>query len=60
MRMPEFIQTLDDEEYASLQAIGQAKKMSVQKVIRYIIIPDWVQWQKQKAAEVTVSRKKPE
>ena len=38
----EFMQTLDDDQYELLLKKAIERNMSVQKLIRHIIVPDWV------------------
>jgi predicted DNA-binding ribbon-helix-helix protein len=40
--MPKFMQTLDDEIYAKLTEIAKQRGISVQELIRAVIIPDWL------------------
>jgi len=43
--MPKFMQTLDDEIYRKLEQIAKQRGITVQELIRAIIIPDWLQSQ---------------
>lgn len=40
--MPKFMQTLDDEIYRKLEEIAKQRGISVQEVIRAVIVPDWL------------------
>jgi len=40
--MPKFMQTLDDEIYNKLKEIAELRGISVQELIRAIIVPDWL------------------
>ena len=40
--MPKFMQTLDDEIYAKLAEIAKQRGISVQELIRAVIVPDWL------------------
>jgi len=43
--MPKFVQTLDDEIYKRLEQIAKQRGITVQELIRAVIIPDWMQTQ---------------
>ena len=40
--MPKFMQTLDQEIYSRLQEIAKSRGITVQELIRAVIIPDWL------------------
>jgi len=40
--MPKFMQSLDDEVFATLQKIAKERGIKVQELIRAVIIPDWL------------------
>lgn len=39
--VPKFMQTLDNEIYKKLQEIASNRGITVQELIRAVIIPDW-------------------
>jgi predicted DNA-binding ribbon-helix-helix protein len=39
--MPKFMQTLDEEIYNKLQEIANNRGITIQELIRAVIIPDW-------------------
>jgi hypothetical protein len=43
--MPKFMQTLDDEIYRKLEQVAKQRGITVQELIRAVIIPDWMQSQ---------------
>jgi predicted DNA-binding ribbon-helix-helix protein len=40
--MPKFMQTLDEEIYNKLQQIANNRGITIQELIRAVIIPDWL------------------
>lgn len=40
--MPKFMQTLDEEIYNQLQEIANSRGITIQELIRAVIIPDWL------------------
>lgn len=40
--MPKFMQSLDDEVFATLQKIAKERGIKVQELIRAVIIPEWL------------------
>ncbi|MEM0007717.1 MAG: ribbon-helix-helix protein, CopG family [Candidatus Bathyarchaeia archaeon] len=44
--MPKFMQTLDEEIYKRLEQIAKQRGITVQELIRAVIIPDWLQSQR--------------
>ena len=40
--MPKFMQTLDEEIYNQLQDIANGRGITIQELIRAVIIPDWL------------------
>jgi predicted DNA-binding ribbon-helix-helix protein len=40
--MPKFMQTLDEEIYNKLQEIANSRGITIQELIRAVIIPDWL------------------
>ena len=40
--MPKFMQTLDDEIHRTLEEIAKERGISVQELIRAVIVPDWL------------------
>lgn len=42
-----FLQTLDDSIYTKLEKIAKKKGISVQELVRAIIIPGWLEEQKE-------------
>lgn len=40
--MAKFIQTINDKVFATLQDIAEKKGISVQELIRAVIVPDWL------------------
>jgi hypothetical protein len=43
MSMPKFMQTLDQEILDSLTQIAKERGITVQELIRAVIIPEWLQ-----------------
>ena len=46
--MPKFMQTLDEEIYNQLQDIANGRGITIQELIRAVIIPDWLKEMKKK------------
>jgi len=42
VNMPKFMQTLDEEIYNKLQEIANNRGITIQELIRAVIIPDWL------------------
>jgi sRNA-binding carbon storage regulator CsrA len=42
VNMPKFMQTLDEEIYNKLQEIANSRGITIQELIRAVIIPDWL------------------
>lgn len=42
VNMPKFMQTLDEEIYNQLQKISSNRGITIQELIRAVIIPDWL------------------
>lgn len=40
--MPKFMQTLDEEIFNRLQEIANSRGITIQELIRAVIIPDWL------------------
>ena len=40
--MPKFMQTLDEEIYNKLQEIANSRGITIQELIRAVIVPDWL------------------
>ena len=40
--MPKFMQTLDEEIHNKLQEIANNRGITIQELIRAVIIPDWL------------------
>jgi len=47
--MPKFMQSLDDEVFATLQKIAKERGIKVQELIRAVIIPEWLREKQHKA-----------
>ena len=47
MSMPKFMQTLDNEIFNKLTEIAKEKGISVQELIRAVIIPEWLKEKKE-------------
>jgi predicted DNA-binding ribbon-helix-helix protein len=43
--MHKFMQTLDDEIYRKLEHVAKQRGITVQELIRAVIIPDWMRSQ---------------
>jgi len=41
-KMPKFMQTLDQEVYDKLQKIARERGITIQELIRAVIIPEWL------------------
>jgi predicted DNA-binding ribbon-helix-helix protein len=41
--MPKFMQTLDSEIYRKLEQVAKKRGITVQELIRAVIIPEWMQ-----------------
>ena len=37
-----FLQSVDDGNYDALFEIAKSRSMSIQKLIRHVVIPDWI------------------
>jgi len=46
--MPKFMQSLDDEVFATLQKIAKERGIKVQELIRAVIIPEWLREKQRK------------
>jgi len=42
MSMPKFMQTLDNEIYQKLSEIAKQRGITIQELIRAVIIPEWL------------------
>ncbi|MGB9756298.1 MAG: ribbon-helix-helix protein, CopG family [Candidatus Bathyarchaeales archaeon] len=42
MSMPKFMQTLEEEVYKKLQQLAKERGITVQELIRAVIIPEWL------------------
>jgi len=40
--MPKFMQTLDDEIYGKLDELAKQRGISVQELIRAVVVPEWL------------------
>lgn len=40
--MPKFMQTLEEEVYKKLQQLAKERGITVQELIRAVIIPEWL------------------
>ena len=40
--LPKFMQTLDDQIYRELEKIAKRRGISIQELIRAVIVPEWV------------------
>jgi len=40
--MPKFMQTLDEEIYSKLEEIAKQRGISVQELIRAVVVPEWL------------------
>jgi len=43
MSMPKFMQTLDDSVYQKLKEIAKQRGITIQELIRAVIIPEWLE-----------------
>jgi len=41
-RLPKFMQTLDDMIYRELEKIAKRRGISIQELIRAVIVPEWI------------------
>lgn len=41
-KLPKFMQTLDNDIYVKLAEIAKQRGISVQELIRAVIVPDWL------------------
>jgi hypothetical protein len=48
VNMPKFMQTLDEEIYNQLQKISSNRGITIQELIRAVIIPDWLKEMRKK------------
>jgi len=46
--MPKFMQTLDEEIYSKLEEIAKQRGISVQELIRAVIVPEWLKTREQR------------
>jgi predicted HicB family RNase H-like nuclease len=44
-RMAKFMQSMDDEIHRRLSEIAKARGISIQELIRCVIVPDWLREQ---------------
>lgn len=42
LQLPKFMQTLDDTIYRELEKIAKRRGISIQELIRAVIVPEWV------------------
>ncbi len=42
LALPKFMQTLDDTIYKELEKIAKRRGISIQELIRAVIVPEWV------------------
>ena len=42
LTLPKFMQTLDDTIYKELEKIAKRRGISIQELIRAVIVPEWV------------------
>jgi predicted DNA-binding ribbon-helix-helix protein len=42
LTLPKFMQTLDDTIYRELEKIAKRRGISIQELIRAVIVPEWV------------------
>lgn len=50
--MPKFMQSLSEENYNKLNQIAKGKGINIQDLIRAVIVPEWLEKQKEKKKEV--------
>jgi hypothetical protein len=41
-RLPKFMQTLDDVIYRELEKIAKRRGITIQELIRAVIVPEWI------------------
>jgi predicted DNA-binding ribbon-helix-helix protein len=41
-RLPKFMQTLDDMIYRELEKIAKRRGITIQELIRAVIVPEWI------------------
>jgi predicted DNA-binding ribbon-helix-helix protein len=46
-----FLQSVDDQFYNQLFEVAKARGMSIQKLLRHVVIPDWVKWNQERPRE---------
>ena len=46
--MPKFMQTLDEEIYSKLEELAKQRGISVQELIRAVVVPEWLKNREQK------------
>ena len=46
-KMPKFIQTLNNEIYRKLETIAKKRGITIQELIRAVIIPEWLKQHEQ-------------
>ncbi len=49
--MTKFMQMIDPSVYSELEAVAEEKGISVQELIRAIIIPEWLKMQRNRTRE---------
>ena len=42
LRLPKFMQTLDDLIYRELEKIAKRRGITIQELIRAVIVPEWI------------------
>ena len=42
LTLPKFMQTLDDTIYKELEKVAKRRGISIQELIRAVIVPEWV------------------
>jgi len=47
--MPKFMQTLDEEIYRKLEEIAKQRGISVQELIRAVVVPEWLKAREQQS-----------
>jgi len=45
--MPKFMQTLDEEIYSKLDELAKQRGISVQELIRAVVVPEWLKTREQ-------------
>ena len=53
LALPKFMQTLDDTIYKELEKIAKRRGISIQELIRAVIVPEWVTGTEPKEAPAT-------